>query len=97
MSYQQFARTGNEASWGFAFGNRLTKLMEERGVKVSALSRKTGVPESTIKAAMRGSTIPNYYRMMLIADGLGISLDKLTDLRPFADLDDLEDDEDMID
>lgn len=96
MSYQQFAFTGNEASWGFAFGNRLTKLMEERGVKISALARKTGVPESTIKAAMRGSTIPNYYRMTLIADGLGISLEKLTDIRPFADLDDLEDEDETV-
>lgn len=93
MSYQEFARIGNEASWGYAFGYRLSKLLKDRGIKVAEFARKTGIPKSTLEAAMQGRTIPNYYRMMLIAEGLGITIEKLTDLRPLADLDDLEDDE----
>ena len=94
MSYQQITLRSNEASWGFAFANRFSKILEERKIKPVELSRRTGVPESTIKAAMEGR-VPNYYRMMLLAQGLDMTIEKLTDIRPFADLDDLEDDEDF--
>lgn len=94
MSYQEFARIGNEASWGYAFGHRLSRLLSDRGIKVAEFARKTGIPKSTLDSAMQGRTIPNYYRMMLIADGLGITIEKLTNLSPLADLDDLDDLED---
>lgn len=94
MSYQDFARPAQEAAWGYKFGTRLRKLMDDRGIKSAQLARKVGLPKSAIDKYREGSSIPNYYRMKVIADELGMTVEKLVDTSPFADLDDLEDETD---
>lgn len=94
MSYNEFARAGNEASWGFAFAQRLRSLMAQQDIKTAQFARKTGIPKGTLESYMQGSSIPNYYRTMLIAEGLGISIERLTDLRPNADILYYDDDDD---
>lgn len=95
MSYQDHMRPAQEASWGYAFGARLRKLMDDKGIKVAQFARKVGLPKSTIEKYRDGSSIPNYYRMKIIADELGMTVEKLVDIRPFADLDDMDDDEEI--
>lgn len=96
MSYNDFARPAQEASWGFAFAQRLRQLIERRGIKVTELSRRTGIPKSTIDSYTEGVSIPNYFRMDLLAKELGMSVCQLADLRPNADIlyyDDEDDEE----
>ena len=93
MSYQDFARPAQEAAWGLKFGARLRRIMDDRGVNVAQFARKVGIPKSSIDKYREGSSIPNYYRMKIIADELGMTVEKLADTSPFADIDDLEEDE----
>lgn len=97
MSYNEFARVSEEASWGFAFGQRLRSLLADKNIKVSQFARKTGIPKDTIDRYLNGASIPNYYRMTLIAKELDITVERLADLRPNADIlyyyDETEEDE----
>ena len=97
MSYNDFARVGNEASWCFAFSQRLRQLLERKGIKIAQFARLTGIPKTSIDSYLNGGSIPNYFRMMLMAEVLEMSVDKLADIRPFADLDDLDDDDESED
>ena len=94
MSYQDYARPAQEAAWGLKFGTRLRRIMDERGINPTQFARKVGLPKSAIDRYRDGTSIPNYYRMQIIADELGMTVEKLVDIRPFADLDDLEDETD---
>lgn len=93
MSYQDYARPAQEAAWGLKFGARLRRIMDERGLNPTQFARKVGIPKSSIDKYREGSSIPNYYRIKIIADELGMTVEKLADTSPFADLDDLEDDD----
>ena len=91
MSYNEYARIGNEASWGFAFGQRLRQLLERKHIKIAQFARQTGIPKCSIDSYLGGHSIPNYFRMTLMAEVLDMSVEKLADISPFADLDDYDD------
>ena len=93
MSYQDFARPAQEAAWGIKFGARLCRIMDDRGINSTQFARTVGIPKLSIDKYREGSSIPNYYRMKIIADELDMTVEKLAGTSPFADLDDLEDDE----
>lgn len=80
----------NEASWGWAFSNRLSKLLGRKGIKIADFARTTGIPKSVLDNCIKNGKIPNYYCIMLMAEALDMTVERLTDTSPDADLRDLE-------
>lgn len=95
MSYNEFAIIGNEASWRFAFAHRLRKILEMRNIKIVDFGRKTGISSKVLNSYLNGSQIPNYYRMMVMAEALNMPIETLTAVDSDEDLyeeyDDTED------
>ena len=59
------------------FRNRLVKLAELRFGSRAELARKLGVSNQVISSYARGKTTPDYDRLRLIANCLGVSIDYL--------------------
>lgn len=68
MSHNDFARESNEAAWGYAFGQRLRVLLDQRNIKIAQFARQIGLPKSTLDKYLKGTSIPNYFRIVLIAE-----------------------------
>lgn len=66
--------------YALEFGRRLCAAMDEAGVSVNALARKTGLSVSTISTYRRGLAVPNLGYAAAIARALGVSLDELARL-----------------
>lgn len=56
----------------FAFGDRLRKLREERGITQSGLGEAIGVRQSTISEIERGSNQPSMVVLRKLADFFGV-------------------------
>lgn len=94
MSYNEIHRSAQEACWALEFGHRLKDLLKQKNMTIVQLARLSGVPKSSIESCLKGTTIPNYYRVALIAKTLDISVEKLTDVSSNEDLYDDEYDDD---
>lgn len=56
---------------------RLLELLKEKGITQSELAEKINVRKSVINDILKGrNNNPSFYRMMKIADALGVSLDE---------------------
>ena len=60
------------------FGERLTKLLKERGMSITTLANETGISYNMIKKYCSTNSEPTISYAEKIADVLGISLDELT-------------------
>lgn len=60
-------------------GARLTALMEERGVGVRELHRRTGVSITTIRKLRAGHLAGNLLTWALVSRALGVSVGYLVD------------------
>lgn len=94
MYYNKYELEGKEACWRFAFAQRLRDVLKQKNFTIVQFTRQTGIPKSSMDGYLNGSSIPNYFRMSVMAEVLDMPLDKLTDIRPNADLfDDVDEDE----
>ena len=63
------------------FGDMLSFLMSEQGITAAELSRRSGVPQSTITEMLKGRTRePSFSRANRLARALGVSLDRFVEL-----------------
>jgi transcriptional regulator with XRE-family HTH domain len=60
-----------------AVGPKLRELRKQRGVTLAALSRTTGVSESTLSRLESGSRRPNLELLLPLAQAYGVPLDEL--------------------
>lgn len=86
MSYNQHTLPAKEASWRFAFSQRLNQVFEHKGIVKSQFIRKSGITKSLLDNYLNGKTIPNYFHMMILAENLDIPIEELVDLRIDADM-----------
>lgn len=95
MSYKQFTFESEEASWRYEFSQRLRQILEYRGIGSTQFSRDTGIKKSSLDSYLSGSTIPNYYRMVAMAESLGLTVEQLVNLKSPKEIygDEYEDDE----
>lgn len=54
--------------------NHIRELCENRHMSLYALSKKTGISESTFSNIMKRGSIPNFFTLDRICDGFGITL-----------------------
>lgn len=54
------------------FSRQLKKALDIRGMKAIELSKKTGIPKSSISQYMSGYTMPRLDKFFVIADTLGV-------------------------
>ena len=59
------------------FSDRLCHLLKENGISRAELSRRTGIPDSTLQHYARGDVAPQIDQASTIADSFGVSLDYL--------------------
>lgn len=72
---------------------RIQQLCAEHGYNIHSLARAAGIPPTTIKSIIYGSSQnPGIITIKLICDGLGISLYDFFNADPFqsTDLEDIE-------
>lgn len=63
------------------FGEMLQVLMEEAGMTAAELSRRSGVPQSTITEMLKGRTRePSFSRANRLARALGTTLDRFVEM-----------------
>ena len=63
------------------FGEALVLVMEEKGMKPSGLSARSGVSKQTINELLKGrSKEPTFAKAKMLANGLGVPLQVLADL-----------------
>jgi transcriptional regulator with XRE-family HTH domain len=60
------------------FGEKITKLRDERDLTEIAFAKLVGVSNNTVSRWERGKNIPQKAVRIRIADALGISMDELT-------------------
>lgn len=67
---------------------RIQQLCAEHGYNINSLARKAGIPPTTLKNIIYGSSRnPGIVTIKLICDGLGISLYEFFDTGAFKSLD----------
>ena len=102
MSYKQYTFEAEEASWWYEFSQRLRQILEHKGIGPTQFSRDTGIKKTNIDSYLKGSTIPNYYRMVVIAKALDMTVEQLVDLKSAKEIygdeydEELDDYEDFI-
>lgn len=94
MSFYRI-KVGEEAVWGARFGKNLEYIIRSRKIKISDIAKKMGVNNTMIYAYMRGSTIPNYFKMCKLAEAVGCDFKELVEFEDNND-DDIDDYEDFI-
>ena len=63
---------------------RIQQLCAEHGYNINSLARKAGIPPTTLKNIIYGtSRNPGIVTIKLVCDGLGISLYEFFDTMPF--------------
>ncbi|MBP3651972.1 MAG: helix-turn-helix transcriptional regulator [Clostridia bacterium] len=72
-----------------AFGRRLKMIRERVGLTQTALGHKTGISQNRISNWELGYAYPDVEHLVLLADGLGCSVDELVGY-PHAGLSDYE-------
>ena len=60
------------------FGERLTKILNEKGMSITTLANETGITYNMIKKYCSTNSEPTISYAEKMADVLGISLDELT-------------------
>ena len=71
-----------------AVAERILQLCEERNWALNALARRSAIPPSTLKNIINGeSKNPGIVTIMLLCDGLGISLAEFFDAESFHSTD----------
>ena len=64
----------------FDFRERLKVLMEERGMNIHSLAKKSGLSWNTIKNFFVRDTKPTVMTVSMLCDGLGITLAQFFDV-----------------
>lgn len=64
------------------FAEKLGTLMETAAVSQSELSRRSGVPQTTISHYLRRTSRPSWVHVQSLSKALGVSCDALTDDAP---------------
>lgn len=54
--------------------NRIKELCDKRKISMYALSKKTGISQSSLSNLMKRGSTPTFYTLDRICDGLGITL-----------------------
>lgn len=54
--------------------NRIKELCDKRRMSMYALSKKTGISQSSLSNLMKRGSTPTFYTLDKICDGLGITL-----------------------
>lgn len=54
--------------------NRIKELCDKRQMSMYALSKKTGISQSSLSNLMKRGSTPTFYTLDKICDGLGITL-----------------------
>lgn len=54
--------------------NRIKELSDKRQMSMYALSKKTGISQSSLSNLMKRGSTPTFYTLDKICDGLGITL-----------------------
>lgn len=54
--------------------NRIKELCDKRQMSMYALSKKTGISQSSLSNLMKRGSTPTFYTLDRICDGLGITL-----------------------
>lgn len=63
------------------FGEALILIMEEQGINPTELSARSGVRKQTINELLKGrSHEPTFTKAKMLANGLGVPLQRLADL-----------------
>lgn len=66
---------------------RILELCDERHMAINALARSSGMPPTTVKNILNGSSQnPGIVTIKLLCDGLGISLIEFFDTEDFRNL-----------
>ncbi|RVU69817.1 MULTISPECIES: helix-turn-helix transcriptional regulator [Lactobacillus] len=58
---------------------RVEKILKDEGLSVYELSKKTGIPDNTLRNYRLKHSDPSFTNACKIADALGVSLDELRD------------------
>jgi transcriptional regulator with XRE-family HTH domain len=58
------------------FAKSIRKILDERGISIAELSRRTGVPKSNINSWLQGSS-PNLEQIYRVSKYLGITIESL--------------------
>ncbi len=61
------------------FGKNLKRIRENNGYTQSALSKKTGIPQTTISGWETGKYVPDITEAVILARTLNCSLESLID------------------
>jgi transcriptional regulator with XRE-family HTH domain len=69
------------------FSKRLCKIMDNRHISQVDLAKKTGLGQSHISKLRRGEREPSLAVLLALAKGLTVSLEELTGLVQFRDID----------
>ena len=64
------------------FAGKLSHLMEAAAMSQSELSRRSGVPQTTISGYLRRDTKASWSHVQSLARALGVSVEALTDDPP---------------
>lgn len=54
--------------------NRIRRLCEKKNMSMYALSKKSGISQSSLSNLMKRGSIPSFFTLDRICDGLGITL-----------------------
>lgn len=54
--------------------NRIKELCDKKQMSMYALSKKTGISQSSLSNLMRRGSIPTFYTLNRICEGLGIEV-----------------------
>lgn len=58
-------------------GQAIQKVRLDRGLKLSTVARKSGIPSNSIANYEHGRTLPTLMNLMSLADFYGVSIDEL--------------------
>lgn len=64
-----------------AFGNRLTRAIDDRGLSQNELSRRTGLAQGVISGYTKGTRRAYFDQAASLASAIGVSLDSLCGLQ----------------
>lgn len=60
-----------------ALGDRLNRIMMEKGIKQRQLAKKAGVSRLTISAIQHGKSTPTHATILKLSEALGLSVSEL--------------------
>lgn len=71
---EKFAEERNSKMLDNAFKKNLLRLLEEKGMTKTELSRKSGVLQAAISQYIHNDREPNYYTLYLLANALEVEV-----------------------